>query len=465
MSIRKCWFVIATIIFLISFTSCNGPKSGDIVLNRPTGLACSIPTYDDGAIIRWNSVESAVGYRVFIDEQEIGITNSNWFHFKYEESELYCGKTCSVQAYDVNGGVSLMSNALIIPDKAPIDVKEIKFYFTVTKKVDNSMLIEWQDVSALKYEIFIGDKKIYETTELSFSLTADEVFTYNDQNLSISVVEEDVKVDFVPTEYLIVAPVKITAPSITSSNDEEGNFVVKWREVNGASSYNIYIDGAQYAYDVTELEYTFMDCPDYTGKEVSVRAVDIYGRTSVFSNGVIYKNTLPKPVMDVTILSNGDVHVNWEKIKYATRYNIYWRNELISDEYTKIETIDNSYIYSKEDFLQDAEMYEIYVEALDEHGNVSNNSTHYQWHIDLKKPNVYMIYDKLNYTVLVWEEVINAVAYEVYVNGKLYKTVDTMQCEIANSYLNQHQERIVMVMAVSKQGFKSELSAEYDLAK
>ena len=76
-----------------------------------------------------------------------------------------------------------------------------------------------------------------------------------------------------------------------------------------------------------------------------------------------------------------------------------------------------------------------------------------------------MIYDKLNYTVLVWEEVINAVAYEVYVNGKLYKTVDTMQCEIANSYLNQHQERIVMVMAVSKQGFKSELSAEYDLAK
>ena len=108
-----------------------------------------------------------------------------------------------------------------------------------------------------------------------------------------------------------MAPVKITAPSITSSNDEEGNFVVKWREVNGASSYNIYIDGAQYAYDVTELEYTFMDCPDYTGKEVSVRAVDIYGRTSVFSNGVIYKNTLPKPVMDVTIISNIDFHFNW----------------------------------------------------------------------------------------------------------------------------------------------------------
>lgn len=464
MSIRKCWFIVVTILFLLSFTSCNNDKDGDIVLNRPTGLACSIPTYDDGAIIRWNAVESAIGYRVFIDNQEIGMTNSNWFHFRYEDSELYCGKTCSVQAYNEKGGVSLMSNALIIPNKAPISVQEVKFYFTVTKKVDNSMLIEWQDVSAIKYEVYIDEEKIDETTELSFILSADKVFDYNGRNISIHVVEEDVKVAFIPTEYVIVAPVIITAPVITSTNDEEGNFVIKWKEVEGASSYNIYIDGAQYAYNVTELEYAFIDCPDYTGKNVSVRAVDIYGRTSVFSNDCLYKNTLQKPQIEVSFLETGDVNVSWHKIKYATKYNIYFKNQLISDEYTKVETITNSYTYSKAS-LQNAEMYEIYVEAVDDYGNLSEASDYYRWQIELGTPNIYTCYERTYYTVVLWEEVANAVQYEVYINDRLYKIVDTIYCEISNSFLSQYIDKVVTVVAVSKQGLKGDTSLEYDLTK
>ena len=159
MSIRKYWLVVVAFIMILSLTSCNNNEP-QIVLNRPTGLSCSVPTYDNGATIRWNAVPSATGYIIYIDDVEVARANKNAYAFAYEDSDIFCGKNCTVQAYDDNGGISLVSNILIIPNKAPITVSKVNFYFNVVKNVDNTMLIEWQNVNAIKYEIYIGDEKI-----------------------------------------------------------------------------------------------------------------------------------------------------------------------------------------------------------------------------------------------------------------------------------------------------------------
>ncbi|MBQ8292345.1 MAG: hypothetical protein IJX78_00905 [Bacilli bacterium] len=463
MSIKKSFVFIAIMLFILTLASCNASTDGDIVLNRPTGLACNIPNPHDGATIRWNAVSSATGYRIFIDDVEVATTDSNWFHFKYEESDNYSGKTCTIQAFNNKGGISLISSGLIIPDKTPVTVQKVNFYFTVTKKVDNSMLIEWQDVDAVKYEIYINNKKIYETEELSYSLTAEEVFMFNDQSLSIVVVEESEKVDFIPTEYKIVAPVLIVAPTIKASNDAEGNFKISWNAVEGAISYNIYIDGAQYAYNVLDLEYTFHDSPDFTGKIVTVRAVDVYGRTSVFSNGCEYNNAINKPHIEGVVLENGDIQITWNEIKYAEKYLLYWRNKYVSEEYTKIELKTNSYVLSKEKLLKDSEMCEVYVQSIDSYGNESKKSNVYKWQIELAKPNIYLSMDYITYTEFLWDKVDGAVLYEVYVNGELYASVKTNYCKISNYYLIELDEKRITLVAVSKQGIKSEVSKEYVL--
>ena len=461
MSIRKYWLIVVAFVMILSLTSCNSNNEPQIVLNRPTGLSCSVPTYDNGATIRWNAVPSATGYIIYINDVEVDRTNKNAYAFTYEDSDIFCGNNCTVQAFDDNGGISLVSNILIIPNKAPITVNEINFHFNVSKNIDNTMLIEWQDVNAVKYEIYIGNEKIYETTKLSYLLTAEEVFNYNGQKISVKVIEDNIKIDYIPCEYEILSNVLIEAPVIKDSNDEEGNFVIKWGEVEGAVSYNVYIDGAQYAYNITDLEYIFDVNSNYTGCEIAVRAVDIYGRTSVFSNYCIYKTALVKPILEVTHLENEDILVTWNEVKYASKYKLYWRNKFVTEEYTEIILDQNEYLLSKTEVIKDSEMIEIYVEAIDALEENIETSETYFWQKTMETPHIYLGYEKGNFVVVSWYEVTDAVKYDVYVNGKYYKTETSLSCEISTTVLNENKKDEIYIIAISKQGTKSESSNIY----
>lgn len=378
MSIKKCWYIMMTFLMLVTLTSCANMRKSEIVLKRPTGLSCSAPTYDNGATIRWNAVPSATGYIIFIDDVEVARADKNVYAFPYEDSEKFCGKNCTVQAYNKRG-VSLVSNILIIPEKVPITVQKIRFYYNVTKNPDNTLLLEWQNVGAIKYEIYIDSEKISETEDTEFLLSAQEVFNNNGKKISVKVIEDNVKIDYLNYEYEISSNVLIEAPLIQESHDEEGNFVISWEPVEGAVSYRVYVDGAQYVYDLTELHYVFNGSTNFSGSEISVRAVDIYDRTSVFSNYCIYKTSLIKPILEVTNLENGDVLVKWNKVKYADHYKLYWRNERVSKEYTVIDLKETEYIFSKEKFLKDADRFEIYVEATDRKEENIEDSEHYYW--------------------------------------------------------------------------------------
>ncbi len=461
MSIRKYWLIVVAVVMLLTFTSCDNVADQQILLNRPTGLSCSVPTYDNGATIRWNVVPSATGYIIYIDEKEVARSDKNAYAFTYEDSDIFCGKNCTVQAYDNNGGISLVSNILIIPNKAPITVEEIIFYFDVSKNIDNTLLISWQNVHAIRYEVYIGDEKIHETTDLTYELSAEQVFNYNGQKISVKVIEENIKIDYIPYEYEILSNVLIEAPIIEESNDEEGNFVIKWNKVEGAVSYNIYINGAQHAYNLTELEYVFKVDVDYTGSEISVRAVDIYGRTSVFSNFCIYKTILVKPTMEVEHLDNGDISISWNKIKYADHYKLYWRNPLISKKYKEIIIEENEYLLSKEDLIQDNEKLEFYVEAHDALEANVEKTEHYVWEKKLDIPHIYLGYEADGYVQIYWYEVSNVEYYEVYVNDRYYKTEFGLICEISTTVFNKNDRDEIYVIAFSKQGVKSEKSEIY----
>ncbi len=462
MSIRKSLLRILGIFFLLALVSCNSADT-NIVLRRPTGLACSVPSYNDGAIIRWNAVEYAKSYKVFIDNQEIGNTNSNWFHFSYEDSYLYCGKSCTIQALDDNGGISIMSNALIIPDKAPINVQNIDFYFTVSKQNDNSLLVEWQDVHAEIYEIYIDEQKIAETKSLYYLIDSEKAFIYNNAILSVKAIENDPKVEFIPTKYIIMAPIMINAPVINYSNDLNGNFVIKWNEVSGAVSYNVYVDGAQYATNIKNLEYAFVNTPDFTDSKISIASVDQFGRISDFSNECLYQHIVKTPYITGSILENGDLMIEWNQIAHASKYAVYWRNRLVSPEYTMFETNDTQIVLTKEDILQDAEQYEVYVIAEDDHEQKSKKSNIYRWQVTLDKPVIHTSIPMAIFTTMMWYEVENAVKYEVYIDGELYKEVDTKYCDISNSVLRKYQDKVITIIAISKQGIRSLVSEGYDL--
>lgn len=462
---RKSWLLLIMLFFLFSFTGCYDTSDHEVILRRPTGLSCTTPTYGVGATINWNAVDGADGYSVFIDGKEVGDTLNNYFYFSYEESDLYVGKSCVIQAYNETGGISLMSNALIIPPKAPIEVKEVEFKFEVLKQNDDSLLIEWKDVQAIKYEIFIGGAKFVETSELSYTLTADDVFANNNKKIEIYVIEDNIEIDYIPTSYNIVAPININAPVISSMNDDEGNFVVKWKKVDGAKSYNIYVDGSQFATNIVDLEFSFINSPDYTGKNISVKAVDIYGRTSLFSNSCVYKNTLKKPYITTTYKDDGSLLVSWDKVKYADSYTVYWRNPAITSEYEIFGVSENNITFKYDKYIANNEAYEIYVVANNKHGIRSAYSNTIKYQIDIAKPVIYASSQTAVYTIMSWTIVENAVAYEVYFDGYLYKTVTGYSCEISNSLLSYDTPKEVYIVAISSQGLKSEPSNVYFIKK
>lgn len=462
---RKSWLLIIMLFFLFSFTGCYDSSDHEVILRRPTGLSCTIPTYGVGATINWNAVDGADGYSVFIDGKEVGDTVNNYFYFSYEESDLYVGKSCVIQAYNESGGISLMSNALVIPQKAPISVEQKEFKFDVSKQNDNSLLIEWEDVQAIKYEIYIGGTKFSETKELSYLLTAEEVFANNNKKIEIYVIEDNIKIDYIPTSYNIVAHINIDAPIINSMNDEEGNFIVSWKKVEGAKSYNIYVDGSQYATDISELEFSFRDAPDYTGKNISVKAVDIYGRTSLFSNSCVYKNTLKKPIITATNKEDGSLFVTWDAVKYADSYTVYWRNPAITSEFEIFGVSENNITFKYDKYIANNEAYEIYVVASNKHGIRSASSNIIKYQVELAKPVIYTSSQTAIYTILSWTIVENAVAYEVYFDGSLYKTVTGYSCEISNSLLSYDTPKEVYIIAISSQGLKSEPSNVYFIKK
>ena len=462
---RKSWLLLIMLFFLFSFTGCYDSSDYEVILRRPTGLSCTTPTYGIGATINWTAVEGADGYIVFIDGKEVGDTVNNYFSFSYEESDLYVGKSCVIQAYNEEGGISLMSNALVIPQKAPIAVEKKEFLFTVSKQNDYSLLIEWKDVQAIKYEIYIGGTKFAETNELSYILTAEEVFANNDKKIEIYVIEDNIKIDYIPTSYNIVAHINIDAPIISSLNDDEGNFVVKWKKVEGAKSYNIYVDGSQYATNVLGLEFAFKDSPDYTGKNITVKAVDVYGRTSLFSNSCVYKNTLKKPYITASYNEDGSLFVSWDDIKYADSYTVYWRNPVLTSEYEIFSVTENNITFKYDKYIAKNEAYEIYIVASNKHGVRSASSNIIKYQLNLAKPVIYASSQTAVYTIMSWTIVENAVAYEVYFDGSLYKTVSGYSCEISNSLLSYDTPKEVYIVAISSQGIKSEPSNVYFIKK
>jgi hypothetical protein len=375
------------------------------------------------------------------------------------------GKSCVIQAYNEDGGISLMSNALVIPQKAPITVEKKEFLFTVSKQNDYSLLIEWKDVQAIKYEIYIGGTKFAETNELSYILTAEEVFANNDKKIEIYVIEDNIKIDYIPTSYNIVAHINIDAPIISSFNDDEGNFVVKWKKVEGAKSYNIYVDGSQYATNVLGLEFAFKDSPDYTGKNITVKAVDVYGRTSLFSNSCVYKNTLKKPNITASYKEDGSLFVSWDDIKYADSYTVYWRNPVLTSEYEIFGVNENNITFKYDKYISKNEAYEVYVVASNKHGVRSASSNIIKYQLNLAKPVIYASSQTAVYTIMSWTIVENAVAYEVYFDGSLYKTVSGYSCEISNSLLSYDTPKEVYIIAISSQGIKSEPSNVYFIKK
>lgn len=462
---RKSWLLITMLIFLLLFTGCYSSSDYEVMLRRPTGLSCTTPTYDEGATINWNAVDGADGYSVFIDGLFVGKTEKNYFYFSYEQSDLYVGKNCVVQAYTDKGGISLMSNALIIPEKAEVIAEKIEFKFNVSKRNDNSLIIEYNDVQAIKYEIYVGGTKFGETTELSYVIDSDAVFDNNNKEIEVHVIENNIKVDYIPTTYTIVAPILISAPFVSCKNDDNGNFVIKWTKVEGAVSYNVYVDGSQYATNIKNLEFTFINSPDYTGKQISVKAVDVYGRMSVFSNSCKYKNTLKKPFITTSFKEDGSLVVSWEKVMYADSYTVYWRNPALTEDYEIFGVFENSITFKYSNYISKNEAYEIYVIASNKHGLRSNMSNVIKYQIDIKKPVIYTSSQTSVFTTISWGIVENAVKYEVYLEGKLYATTEGYSCEIYNSLLDYDVAKEVVVVAISLQGIKSEPSDGYFIKK
>ena len=153
--------------------------------------------------------------------------------------------------------------------------------------------------------------------------------------------------------------------------------------------------------------------------------------------------------------------ITWNSVKYAEKYKLYWRNKLVNKEYTEVLLDKNEYLLTKETEIKDAEMIELYIEASDKLEENIELSDSYIWEKPMAVPHVYLGYEKDNFVIVSWYEVPNAIKYEVYVNGRFYKTEDSLSCEISKIVLNEDDKDTIYVIAISKQGTKSESSNIY----
>ncbi|MCD8206398.1 MAG: leucine-rich repeat domain-containing protein [Bacteroidales bacterium] len=266
-------------VYAVEVTSGNITETRVYVVNGLSRVSLSeagIIVNGSGRVLSFAPVDGADGYVITVTNGERTVAEDLGNHTYYNFSDWEMTKegiTFVVTAYG-DGYVESESNAYTY----------VRVLSDVTLSISDDV-VSWSRVEgALEYVVTITgvDGNVvdsFRTSDTSFSLKY-----YGSGTYDITVQPHTDGYYSEATPYYGYAKDSLMAPQITDVT----NYEVSWTEIEGADSYVVLINGAEYAIEDTKLIFSTSNVPTTASSyEISVKAVKNGGSDSPYSNVII----------------------------------------------------------------------------------------------------------------------------------------------------------------------------------
>lgn len=360
---------------------------------------------DKTATVIWNAVDGASRYELVLD----GKTYTS-YGLQYTVSGLSPNTTYTYKLRALNdrytGQYTNTYNVKTTPS-AP---------YTTATATDDSIRIEWSEQSNAAGYIVRFDGKEYETKENYMIFTGLELNTPH--TYSVCTVGYSGQSQFGPEKTISTKHVEssLGIPYLESKEIHiRGEGVVKWKKIEGATGYDIDIDGKVYH---TNLTYHYIEPENGYTAHFKIRAVNKYGVSAFTPDYTI--TVAPKGPQTVNATSTyNSITLTWSPVPGVSGY-------IVNDEYM-VNASQTSYTITG---LNADKEYSYSVGCTTEDGY----DRAYEWHtrgkirtktLELEAPTG--LTDSANETSIAisWNPVANAESYYVEVNGVKYSRTTT----------------------------------------
>jgi large repetitive protein len=304
--------------------------------NIPKNLTVKIFNTND-IYLTWDAVSGAQSYRVYrIDneneEKVAEVINPNWWNPYAGEGKYTISVTAVKNGIESELATSVNFEIIYPKVEAP---KNLTSYLNNV----NNIQLKWDSVPyATSYSVYqiINNQKILITTTpdtTSFlSGLAEGDYVYEVRAVSARFGES---IENNQINISIVFP-KITAPdNLTSTIYNKNDIYLVWKQVDFATSYNIYRivnNEKQLVTTTTETKKYFSNLAEgeyiYEVSAVSARFGESTDNNQTKDIIVFPKITAPTGVSS-TVYNVNDVYLVWKPVDLATKYNIY---QIINNE-------------------------------------------------------------------------------------------------------------------------------------
>ena len=304
--------------------------------------------------LTWNAVSGAAKYEVYRARSRSGeyikystVTGTSYTNTSYiEDGNTYYYK---VRALNANGTAGAWSSIVSVTYRAASTGTLSAPTVTGSTDSQGRPTLKWNAVSgAAKYEIYRsysrdGSYSKYSTqTSTAYTnssyLTSGTTYYYKVRAL---------KSDGTAGPYSAVVSVtcrlKLSAPTVTGGNDNQGRPTLKWNAVTGAAKYEVYRSTSRSG---TYTKYSTQTSTSYTNSSYltsgntyyyKVRALGSDGSYGPYSSvvSVTYRATSSAVPAEVTMgkatAQGSYITVTWDKAANAASYRVYRRVNNSSD--------------------------------------------------------------------------------------------------------------------------------------
>lgn len=297
-ALTKRTILVLMLLALLTVTSvvlmsCGG--GGDIELAAPQNI-----TYD-GAVIRWDAVEGAEGYYITVGGQEWNITDPLYPHSTTESAEF----SVSIKAWTTD-----KRDETVMGDATTVNFKPLATITDLTVTADGTLT--WTPVDfATSYEVRVDGKDVVKTSVCEL-LDVKE----GQHNYAVRPVVDAVGGTLYYSRWSVAKSVnKLATVKVDKITYKDGE--INWNQVNGASSYQVIIDGVEVASENVGTRYLYD--AENQNFEVQIRANG--NGTSTYNGKVcdVKKFVYLAPVTGIRVV---DGTLYWDAVGGADGYTV-----------------------------------------------------------------------------------------------------------------------------------------------
>lgn len=276
--------------------------------------------------LSWNSVENVTGYELYIDGEIINVGNV----LVYTHTNLLSNTKHTYKVRCIYGNnQSEWSEVLELNTKTLEKPSNI-----ISKSYVSSIELKWDVVpEAESYEIEINNKTKVVTKEPIFKHT--NLFSNKSYSYKIRAINSGGVGEW--SEAITSITGELTAPINLEFSVTNKQIVISWDPVPEAVYYDVWIDGNTIN-NGSSTQYTHLNLNPATEYTYKVRALNSQGSGLWSQTYTVKTLLLDTPANIKTTGTSNSVYLNWDRVDYATSY------EIEIDEGTIITTETTSYI-------------------------------------------------------------------------------------------------------------------------